>query len=194
MRHILSLVTASIVLAACAVEPPAEPPQMTKPPAPATSDFLTAYTEQTIPMDRATLRAFMEQTPLIEFLEPTEKISNPVDGTVLTGTWPEEGAARRLELADGHFVIERVLSNTTEAFEYQIFVFTNATGRGVEQIVGQQRFVPTEGGTRFEWTYNVLPTNPLTRLFVQRNMPEIQDYISGGLEGFADATRSAAGS
>lgn len=181
-----------IILAGCS-EPsiPTEPPALTEPPEVATSGFLRAYTEQTIAMPVADVRAFMREQPLTSFLEPTENIANPVEGKVIQGEWPNPDAYRWLKLADGHYIIERILENEEDFFKYQVFVFTNATGRGVEQIVGEQRFVPVEGGTRFEWTYNVLPTNFVTRQFVRSSMDEIETYIANGLEGFAAAANAS---
>ena len=192
MRLPLLALSLAAILAGCS-EPsiPTEPPELTDPPDVATSGFLTAYTEQVIAMPVADVRAFMEEQPLTSFLEPTENISNPVEGEVIQGTWPNPGAYRWLRLADGHYIIERILENEEGFFKYQVFVFTNATGRGVEQIVGEQRFVPVDGGTRLEWTYNVLPTNFVTRQFVRRSMDEIETYIAGGLEGFAAAANAS---
>lgn len=193
MRNVIAVLTL-ITLAACSnAAPPDTPPKLVAPPEVATSGFEAAYVEQTIPMTVPQLRQFMDEQPLISFLKPTENIANPIDSEILQGTWAEPGAIRRLQLADGHYVIERILDNEPEFFQYQIFVFTNATGRGVEQIVGEQRFVPVEGGTRFEWTYQVLPKNFVTRLFVRRSMDEIETYISDGLAGFANAARAEAG-
>ena len=188
---ILALGLANI-LAGCS-EPsiPTEPPELTAPPEIATSGFLTAYTEQTIAMAAEDVRAFLDERPIIDFLMPTENIANPVESEVVKGVWPNPGAFRWLKLSDGHYVMERVIENGADVFRYQVFVFTNATGRGVEQIVGEQRFVPVEGGTRIEWTYNVLPTNFVTRLFVRQSMEEIQSYISRGLEGFAAAANAS---
>ena len=196
MRLLLGLISSVLVLAACSdAGPPPSPPTLTAPPPVATDGFETAFAQATVPMTVPQLRRYMEDAPLISFLKPTDSISNPVASQVLEGTCPMPGAARWLRLADGHYVIERVLENRPEFFKYQVFIFTNAAGRGVEQIVGEQRFVAVEDGTRFEWTYNVRPRNALTRLFVRRNMPEIESYISGGLSRFAeDATRAATGS
>ena len=74
-----------------------------------------------------------------------------------------------MKLADGHYVIERVVENRADFFKYQLFVFTNSTGRGVEQVVGEQRFIATENGTRFEWSYKVRPRNFVTRQIVRHN-------------------------
>ncbi len=182
----------AIILAGCG-EPsiPTKPPELTSPPEVATTGFLTAYAEQIIAMSVQETRAFMDAQPLTGFLEPTENIANPVDNKVILGTWPEPGSHRWIKLADGHYVIERILENEDDFYKYQVFIFTNATGRGVEQIVGEMRFVKVEGGTRFEWTYNVLPTSFVTRQFVRRNLGEIETYISGGLQRFANAANAS---
>ncbi len=191
IKHLVALGLVTALAACSAPQVPSLPPQLTTAPPVATTGFLTAYAEETIPLSVPRLRAFMERQPLIDFLEPTENISNPVASQVLAGTWPAPGAARWLRLADGHYVVERVVENEPDFFKYQVYVFTNATGRGVEQIVGEQRFVPVDGGTRFEWTYNVLPTNFLTRQVVRGNLDEIDRYITGGLRGFAEATQGS---
>lgn len=192
MPKLLSLLFLTLFLTACsAAEPPSSPPELSTPPPVATSGFLTAYVEETIPMNVPQLRKFLTERPLITFLQPTENIANPVDSSVLKGTWGEPGAARWLKLADGHYVVERIIENEPDFFKYQVFIFTNATGRGVEQIVGEQKFVPTDNGTRFEWTYKVKPRNFVTRLVVRRSMDEIEAYIAGGLKGFATAARES---
>lgn len=196
MRKLLLTSGTALVLVACGTvqaEPPTEPPTLTAAPPVATSGLLSIDIERTIPMTVPELRAFLKAEPLIGFLRPTESIANPVASEVLAGTWPEPGAARWLRLADGHYVVERVLENEPDFFRYQVFVFTNATGRGVEQIVGEQRFVPIDGGTRFEWSYNIRPRNFLTRIFVKREMDEIERFITSGLDHFAEAARMAAG-
>lgn len=187
----LSILAVITLVAACdAPAPPSSPPQLTTPPPVATDGFLTVTLARTVPMDVSELRSFMTEQPLTSFLEPTENIANPVASEVLTGTWPDPGSARWLRLADGHYIIERVLENAPTFFKYQVFVFTNAVGRGVEQIVGEQRFTPVDGGTEFVWTYNVRPTNFVTRQFVRRNLPEIERYLSGGLDRFTAAARA----
>ncbi|MEM7546327.1 MAG: SRPBCC family protein [Pseudomonadota bacterium] len=192
MRNLLLILALATVAACSSSSPPDAPPPLTEAPDVATSGFETAYVEETIPMSVPELRAFMQEQPLISFLQPTENIANPVAAEVLQGTWGEPGAIRWLRLADGHYVIERIVQNDPDFFKYQVFVFTNDTGRGVEQIVGEQRFVPIDGGTRFEWTYNVLPRNFITGIFVRRDMDEIDAYITRGLQEFAEAARLAA--
>ncbi|MEM8795908.1 MAG: SRPBCC family protein [Pseudomonadota bacterium] len=194
MLRFIMIAGFATLLAACN-EPdvPIAAPQLTTPPDVATTGFLTAQVEETIPLSVPEVRAFLKRRPLIDFLKPTENISNPVETKVLAGTWPQAGATRWVRLADGHYVVERVIENRQDFFKYQLYVFTSATGRGVEQIVGEQRFLPVDGGTRFVWTYNVLPSNFITRQVVRGNMNEIEAYISGGLERFSAAASATGG-
>ena len=192
MRKIFATLSFTALLAACSNSaPPDFPPEWSPPPDVAVEGFLTAYAEEEVSLTVPQLRRFMEERPLIGFLEPTENISNPIETEVIRGTWPEPEATRRLKLADGHYVIERVVENREDFFKYQIFVFTNAAGRGIEQIVGEQRFIATETGSKFEWAYNILPRNVLTRQFARQRMPEIEGYISGGLSRFAEAANAS---
>ena len=182
MRKSFTALIATLFLIACGNDdPPSIPPEWSDPPEVATSGFITAYTEQEIAMTVPEVRQFIKERTIIE------NIANPVETEIIRGSWAEPGAGRRVTLADGHYVIERVIENREDFFKYQLFIFTNATGRGVEQIVGEQRFVATETGTRFEWTYNILPKNFLTRYFVRQNLDELQGYLETGLKGFADA-------
>jgi len=192
MRNFLAIFSLLYLVACANSGPPESPPALLDPPEVATSGFETIFIQETIPITLTQLRAFMEKKPVISFLQPTENISNPVDSKVLKGTWGEPEAVRWLRLADGHYVIERILENKPELFRYQVFVFTNAAGRGVEQIVGEQRFIPVDGGTRFEWTYKILPKNFFTRIFIRRQIEEVENYLSSGLEGFSDAARTRA--
>ena len=192
-RRVLSSVL--VMLAACAAPtPPAVPPEPTAPPPVATEGFVSARTAAVVPMSVPELRAFMLERPLLTFLEPTENVSPPRKAEVLSGTWSEVGAVRRLRLTDGHYVIERVLEDEPELFRYQVWVFTNAAGRGVDQIIGEQRFValgPDE--TRYEWDYNIKPKNTVTRVFVRRLVErEIQPFLDDGLQAFAAAAREEA--
>ncbi|MEM8824860.1 MAG: hypothetical protein AAGF30_14735 [Pseudomonadota bacterium] len=193
MRAHLAVATLVFLAACTAAEPPSSPPAAPPPPEVATSGFIQAQAVATVPLEVTELRAFMDANPLIGFLEATENIAPPDASQVLSGTWPEPGATRWLRLADGHYVVERVLENQPDLFRYQIFLFTNSTGRGVEQIVGEQRFLQqADGSTIIEWDYNIKPANALTRLFVRQRIDEIDTYITGGLDGLAAAASAAA--
>ncbi|MEM7644695.1 MAG: hypothetical protein AAF366_19565 [Pseudomonadota bacterium] len=192
MRALPVFATLAFLSACTQIEPPATPPVAPTPPEVATSGFIQAQAISTVPLSVAETRAFLEANPIIDFLEPTDSISNPVATDILSGRWPDVGAVRRVELADGHYVIERIIENRPEVFRYQLFLFTNSTGRGVDQIVGEQRFLAQpDGSTRIEWDYNVKPRNALAGIFVRQRINEIDSYITGGLDGLAAAIRAA---
>ncbi len=180
--------------AACAPAPPTTPPEYEDPPAVATEGLRTITVVEEIPMSVPRLRAFQEKNLLTDFFEPTDTIAAPDELEILRGTWPTPGAVRRVKLTDGHYVIERILENRPELFTYQIWVFTNAAGRGVEQIIGEQRFIATgPNSTRFEWDYKIKPKSAVTGFFVDRQLPEIEAFLQSGMSGFAAAATEAAG-
>ncbi len=184
-----------VILANCAPSaPPSEPPSPTPPPEVATSGFVDSFTQATVAMGLTDFRAFLIENPITDFLEPTGDISAPAEFEILSGAWPRPDAVRRVKLEDGHYVIERILQNEPELFTYQIWIFTNDVGRGVDQIVGEQRFIP-EGPdrTRFEWTYRVLPKSVFTRPFVRASQSDIQSYLQTATNAMAAAANMAAG-
>ena len=190
-----SLLAFAALLASCtsAITPPDTPPTYSEPPPLVDDGYVTIITSADIPMSVADLRAFLLEQPFITFLEATENISPPVSEAPLRGEWLTPGAVRRLQLADGHYVIERVLENEPELFSYQAWVFTNAAARGVNHILGEQRFIalgPNE--TRIEWTYNVKPKSAITGVFVRRQVPELTTFMDTGTQAMAAAATKAA--
>ncbi|MEM6912467.1 MAG: hypothetical protein AAF511_00675 [Pseudomonadota bacterium] len=188
-----TLIPLVVLMVSCtSSQPPDTPPPYVDPPEVATDGFVTTVSTVDVPMSVEDFRAFLLVSPFIDFLEPTETIFPPRGEEVLQGTWLTVGAVRRLRLADGHYVIERVLENEPEIFRYQVWVFTNDAARGVEQIVGEQRFIRLdENLTRFEWSYKVKPASFLTRPFVKRTQPELQRFMDGGTHALAAAVNEA---
>ncbi|MEN7344352.1 MAG: hypothetical protein AAAFM81_15480 [Pseudomonadota bacterium] len=175
-------------------EPPATPPEYTEPPAVATDNAIRIVVSTDVPMGLDELRDFLIANPLIEFFESTPSIAAPDTWTALKGTWLEPGASRRLKLADGHYVIERVLDNEPDRFRYQVWTFTNAAGKGIEQIIGEQRFfVLGDRLTRFEWTYNIKPKSPFAAFFVRRRESELKTYLQSATTAMRDAATVASG-
>ncbi|MEO0366766.1 MAG: hypothetical protein AAF265_14880 [Pseudomonadota bacterium] len=178
-------------LAGCTSAPPTVPPEYSEPPAVATDGFVTVVASTDVPLSLSEFRDYLLENPFIDYLEPTDNIAPPKSWVPLKGEWLTPGASRRMQLADGHYVIERVLENNPELFRYQVWVFTNGAGRGIEQIVGEQRFTalsPTL--TRFEWRYNVKPTSWFTRIFVKRRVPELQTFMDTGVRNLNAAIDS----
>ena len=188
------LIAVAALLASCtsAITPPDTPPAYSEPPPLVETGYVSVVTTADVPMSVTDLRAFLLEQPFISFLEPTDTISPPVAEETLQGEWLTPGAVRRLQLADGHYVIERVLENEPELFSYQAWIFTNAAARGVNHILGEQRFIalgPNE--TRFEWTYNVKPKSSFTAFFVRRQVPELTEFMETGTQAMAIAASEA---
>ena len=186
-------IAALVFVANCGSAPPDGPPAVTPPPEVSTEGAVVIETTATVPMDLATFRAFLVDNPLIGFLAPVDDLAPPVEARVLDGNWPDAGAVRWLRLEDGHYVIERILENELELFRYQIWVITNAAGRAVEQIVGEQTFTDVgDGRTRFDWTYAIKPRNGLARFFVNQRRSVFEDYLGGATDRMAEAARADA--
>ena len=191
----LPLIAFAALVASCtsAITPPETPPAYSEPPPLADDGYVTVVTSAEIPMSVSDLRAFLIDRPFITFLEATESISPHVSEQPLSGEWLTPGAVRRLQLADGHYVIERVLENEPELFSYQAWVFTNAAARGVNHIFGEQRFIAlSPEQTRFEWTYNVKPKSAVTAFFVRRQVPELTQFMDVGTQAMAAAAAEVA--
>lgn len=176
-----------LLIAACAgtITPPEVPPtDFSSPPALTDKGYAITVVVRDFPMIRRDFRAWIaDDNKVVQMLEPYESIAKPVDAVYFDGNWPDPGATRRVELSDGHFLLERVLSNTPGAFEYQVWGLTSAAGRNVEHIHGIQAFEPLSGSeTRMTWTYKVKPDAGFKRPFVQRFVNrEVTPFLEGGL-------------
>lgn len=185
-----------VLAAACGTPaPPDVPPAYTDPPSVATDGFVIAVTGAVIDMPPPRLRDYLEANPITDHLRPRGSIAAPVGIEMLRGEWPQPGSTRRVELADGHYVVERVVTNESTLFRYQIYRFTSGAGRGVDQVVGEMRFEPTpDGGTDWRWSYNIKPKSLFARPFIARFRDrELLPYLEEGAASFAAAANQAAG-
>lgn len=171
---LLSVVLISI-LGACAsnVAPPSQPPIYEKGTAPQLKDgpYAVYEAERIFNAPLEPLRLFIEDgNKIVAAMEETENIKKPVDVVVLSGTWPEEGAVRRLEFSDGHYTLERVLKNEfPTVFRYQVWDFTAASGKHLDYALGQQSWeVLPDGQSKLTWTYKLRPNAGFKRPIVQR--------------------------
>ena len=132
-----------------------------------------------------------ETTRMVDAMEETENIKKPVAIDVLSGTWPEDGAVRRVTLSDGHQTLERVVANRLpESFEYQIWNFTTSAGGNLDYALGTQVWseVDADGDgtadeTRLVWTYALLPNAGFKRRFVQSFVNnDIEPFLSGAAD------------
>ena len=192
----LKIVLITLLLAACAAPtPPAAPLPWREPPSLLSDE--DAYVVHTavavVAMSPPELRAFLaREGSLIAYMEPVGSLAPPAASDPLEGDWPEAGARRRLTLADGHQLLERSHKNETRDFRYQAFGFTNAAGRGVDHIYADWTLTEVPDGTHFEWTYRLVPKNPIARVFVRRFRDrELAPFMQGTLDRMAVAARGA---
>lgn len=195
LKTALVSITTAFALTACSTSAiPNTPPAYSLPPEVATEGLITLQNEAVINMSQSELRAWLLDNPFITFFEATENISPP-DTTeqLLDVPWYQADAVRRVQLEDGHYVIERILENRPELFKYQVWVFTNDAGRGVDQIIGEQFFMPIdENSTKFIWKYNLKPKSAITRIFVNRMTPELQVFMDQGTNAMTNAANEYA--
>ena len=198
LRAAFLSVSATLTAACSSPAPPAVPPSDTSTfPALRDSGYAATTLIRDYPMPPARFRAWVEDgNKFVAGFEESGSIAKPVDTVYLTGDWPGPGATRRVELADGHYVLERVVANTPDRFEYQIWAMTNAAGRNVDHVHGVQQFdANATGGTTLTWTYKVLPNARWKRPFVGRFVRnEITPFLAGSLDNLeAWAAQEVAG-
>jgi len=193
LMKLMTIAVAAALTACGSLQPPSSPPEYSPPPDVATQGLITLTSRAEISMSVDELRAYLLENPFISFFEPTENISPPDETEILKGEWPNPDAVRRVKLQDGHYVIERILENEPAYFSYQIWVFTNEAGRGVAQIIGEQNFVAIDDQTTlFKWDYNLKPKSGITRIFVNRQAGEVQEFMNKGTMAMAAAANKAA--
>lgn len=149
---------------ACAAEP-ADPPPLADP-----SVYAGVVVEQTVPGDVASLRAFMEEHPLITFTETLGNIPAVVGTEPIEGDFPEPESRRYVVLDDGNTAIDRSISVSLERFEYQVYGFTSGTARFVNHAWAEQTWEDGDGTVTMTWTYRMRPRIGLLRGAVRNRL------------------------
>ena len=162
------------VLPACSnpAPPPTLPPtDISNPPAMTSGQYAVYKTERVFKAPLEPLRFFIQDgNKIVAAMEETDTIKKPIDVVVLSGTWPEINAVRRLKFSDGHYVMERVIENNFPTlFRYQVWNFTARAGQNLDYAVGEQKWTVLEDGrSKLTWTYALRPNARFKRYFVQR--------------------------
>lgn len=135
------------------------------------------------------------ETGVLAHVEPTHRIPAIAGLTPIYGSFPDEGAVRRVELATGDHVTERVLVNNAITFAYQIWGFTAANSRPLDHIRGEFRYIDLgDGRTEVQWDYAIAPrifwARPFVRSFLEN---DFTPFMAGGLAGAAAAFNTTAG-
>lgn len=158
-------------------------------PAPPALSAADAYQTNTVRAraagtDIAALRAFMDAHPVTDYVATTDAIPKIVGFEYLSGTWPTEGAVRRVDLADGSSVHERVLTNTPDTFAYQIWNISSGPGRFVDHIKGEFTWVQDGPDVDITWDYNVRAATFIARPFISRYLRnDFAPFMAQGMDG-----------
>ncbi len=190
MRKVLQkacLLAAFMSLAACGtVEPPAIPPSdVASYPEITNKGYATHEVDVVFDVPRDWLRDWLNSdTHFVNAMEETENIKKPIETVYLDDNWPKIGAVRRVKTADGHFVLERVIENKPETFQYQIWNMTSAAGQNVDYILGTQNFsIVGDEQTRLQWSYSLKPDASFKKPFVSRFVKsDIAPFLDGATE------------
>lgn len=166
MRGSLSLSALVLTLGACVHHPPPADHQFGPPPTRAVARETLAQTRSaTIGAPPEELLAWVVEVPLEDVFGPYRSIPAVTGSEPLAGRWPDEGAQRRVLLADGHQAAEVLLERQSgSSFTYQVWGFTNAAGDLASYAIGRFEVAPEQGGSRLTWTYAFRPKSGLARL------------------------------
>ena len=134
------------------------------------------------------VRAHFEENPVTDFTVPTESIPAIEDITYLAGTWPDPGALRRVDLANGYSVHEQVIVNTDTRFVYQIWNITAPAGRAINHIKGEFNFDQQGDEVKITWDYNIKPRAFFVRPAINTFLEEdFGPFMQAGMTGTVNA-------
>lgn len=137
---------------------------------------------------RAALQS--EEGSVLAFVAPTDAIPGIAELTPLVDMFPTEGAVRRVRLTNDEYVVERVIRNDAEGFEYQIWNFTSSEARFIDHIHGRFAYEAIDGGkTEVTWTYAIAPrvffARPFIRSFIENDFePFMESGLTGAMQHF----------
>ena len=150
--------------------------------------YMTNTETGTFQGDIKSVRAFMDQNPITDFVTPTDAIPAITGFDYLSGSWPDPGAVRRANLADGTSVLETVIENTPTRFAYQIWNIQSSAKLAVNHIKGEFTYAQNGENVTVTWDYNVKPTVFLTRPLVSRFLKnDFGPFMAAGMTGLEKA-------
>lgn len=184
-QHLLLTFAALFFTVSCTSSPPPSvPPDYSSgPPEIAEGFHVTNVETLTIEVPRSEFLAWKKRTKLSDILTPTDGMP-AVKNTVplVGGEWGQAGDKRRVELADGHYAVETILSSTDDRFTYQVWGFTSPAGRFADYATGEFLYEDQGEQTFVTWTYRFRPNSLLSRIpvaFFVRNT--FQGFMENGL-------------
>ncbi len=198
LRSILAIASLSMILTpALASQPETTPtqtfiannPEIPLPPQlAADGSYLTNTVTTTLSGTVAEVRAHFDNNPVTDFTVPTEAIPAIEDIIYLAGDWPEPGALRRVDLANGYSVHEQVIANTEAQFVYQIWNITAPGGRAIDHIKGEFNFDQQGDAVKITWDYNIKPRAFFARPAINTFLEEdFAPFMKAGMTGTVNA-------
>lgn len=112
---------------------------------------------------------------------------------IIWGSWKpgtRAGDRRRVAFADGNFLAEEVLADSSDRFRYQIWGFTGPQRFAITYGVAEFRYLSEGDQTRLTWTYALRPTSvvlrPVVWAFLSRSVSPMMErtlaVIKNGVE------------
>jgi hypothetical protein len=185
----LAVVALLIAVTACSNAAPPETPPAYTDAAPEITDAPDAsyVTTRRVEAPAAAVRQWIDEGRMLPSLQSTDRVSKPAGYDMLSGTWPEPGAIRRVQQEDGHYVAERVLENTPEVFAYQIWAPTTSAGRNILYGRGEFRVTTIDAASStLTWTYELKARNALVAPFLRGFVKnDFAPFMEAGMDAFA---------
>ncbi|MEL6903397.1 MAG: SRPBCC family protein [Cyanobacteria bacterium J06606_4] len=193
-KQTLILVLLTATLTGCSVSPPDSAPDYSADPPDIEAGYYVENVETvTINVPRDQLLTWLEETELSEILTPTRGMPAVAQTVVLNGdSWGKVGDRRRIELADGHYAVETILSRSPERFSYQVWGFTNQAGQFASYATGEFTYQAQNDSTVVVWTYRFRPNSLIGRLpvwYFVRN--SFQGFMKNGLANMKEKAEAA---
>ena len=134
------------------------------------SDELTPTTVTAVfDVSRDVFAAWFIGVPLEAQLKGTDPIPGVKHTELLSGTWGQKGARRRVVLTDGGEALEEIIeSDLPDTFRYIVWNYTTEAAAYVRYGVGEFRFEPVGDTTRVIWTYAFKPRGLARDMVPQR--------------------------
>lgn len=142
------------------------------------------------PLDQVVAALQQEDTGVLAYVEPTDRIPAVLGTTPIEGVFPDEvGATRRVNLDGGYYAVERVLINDEDTFAYQVWNFTAPSTGALSHIRGEFQYNDLgDGRTEVVWTYSIAPRFFLARPFIRSFIEnDFAPFMEAGLQGAANA-------
>lgn len=154
------------------LRPPTKPPSFTGPKPPIEGEGISQTEEIDINIPVHLFVEWCAKTPLEEMLNGVKGMEAVARTEMISGTWGEVGARRRVVLESGHQAAQEILeSNWPWLLRYQLWGFTNQGRLLSKYAIGEIRSTESQCGVHIIWTYQFQKRSqlmsPVLSLFVR---------------------------